>query len=107
MTVFTNLDKIEYPEAVIEELLRDCPEKDEIIKLCEIQKEVKNTKFDINSILKRLEENPQLVTGRELIEAGYNFGSNTKNVLRMLRQTQLDKKITDKELLLSEIKNRG
>ena len=31
MTVFTNLDKIEYPEAVIEEVLRDCPEKDEII----------------------------------------------------------------------------
>lgn len=103
MTVFIYLDKIEYPEAVIEELLRDCPEKDEIIALCDIQRQIGKTKYDIKVILKKLEENPPLITGKELIDAGYNFGSKTKIMLRMLRQTQLDKNITDRDILLKEI----
>ena len=102
MIVFTNLDKIEYPEAVIEELLRDCPEKDEIIALCDIQRQIGKTKYDIKVILKKLEENPPLITGKELIDAGYNFGSKTKIILRMLRQTQLDKNITNRDILLRE-----
>lgn len=102
MTVFIYLDKIEYPEAVIEELLRDCPEKDEIIALCDIQRQIGKTKYDIKVILKKLEENPPLITGKELIDAGYNFGSKTKIMLRMLRQTQLDKNITDRDILLRE-----
>ena len=103
MTVFIYLDKIKYPEAVIEELLRDCPEKDEIIALCDIQRQIGKTKYDIKVILKKLEENPPLITGKELIDAGYNFGSRTKIMLRMLRQTQLDKNITDRDILLKEI----
>ncbi len=102
MTVFINLEKIEYSDAVIEELLRDCPEKDEIIKICDIQRQIGKTKYDIKAILKKLEENPTLITGRELIEAGYNFGAKTKIILRMLRQTQLDNKINDKDILLRE-----
>ena len=105
MTVFINLEKIEYSDAVIEELLRDSPEKDEIIKICDIQRQIGKTKYDIKAILKKLEENPTLVTGRELIESGYNFGAKTKIILRMLRQTQLDNKINDKDLLLRGLKN--
>ena len=52
--------------------------------------------------MKTLEENPPLITGRELIEAGYNFGAKTKIMLRMLRQIQLDKKINDRDILLRE-----
>ena len=96
-----NIDTVEYKFAIVEELLMDVSSVEEIILLYGIHKEVHGEKIiNLPEIWNLIKSVPKLVNGNDLSKAGISPGPDMKNILRYLRDKQLQNKIFDKEELM-------
>lgn len=90
LTVFANLDRISFPYAVFEELLRDEQTRNDIVDLAEIYEKSRGITPRARMMARRLKETPPVVNGAVLAKAGVPCGPEMKTALRRARQAQFE-----------------
>lgn len=103
LTALVNIDKIDYPLAIIEELFASNPLKDDIIMLYNIHQTVSlNEKIDLDAVINNLLDVPKLISGEDLASLKINAGPHIKTILRCLRQKHIMGQIVSRESMLAE-----
>lgn len=99
-----NIKKIEYPYAIIEELINGVNSVEEIILLYETHKKAhEEERINLSEVWLLTKSIPKIVSGYDLNKFGIEQGPIMKNTLRYLRDAQLKNGIMDKDELMKLI----